>query len=155
MGCYYGPPQRFLLGGRRGPWQDPNIRVSDAERADMSDVLSKHYADGRLDDAEFKSRLDRAMAAKTRGDLAGLLEDLPPLGTESPSPRRTGFGRVLWVTAMLAFFVVALSAASWVATPHVPWLVVILVVVFLANRHRHHHYHRHDAEGVWPARRAG
>lgn len=65
MGTQCGPPLLNWYGGpRRTASSDPNMRVSDAERAEMADTLSKHYADGRLDDAEFKMRLDRAMAAK-------------------------------------------------------------------------------------------
>ena len=40
------------------------MRVSDAERNEVAEQLSKHYADGRLDAAEFKERLDQAMSAK-------------------------------------------------------------------------------------------
>ena len=45
---------------------------------------------GRLDQAEFKARLDRAMGAVTRGDLDGLFDDLPRLADdpEPPRPRR-------------------------------------------------------------------
>ena len=62
-----------------GPSTDATLRVSDAERNDVADKLSRHFADGRLDQAEFKERLDAAMSAKTQGDLAGLFDDLPPL----------------------------------------------------------------------------
>ena len=58
------------------PYAD--IRASDAERAEVADRLSHHFADGRLDQPEFKARLDRAMGATTRGDLDGLCDDLPP-----------------------------------------------------------------------------
>lgn len=62
---------------RRAGWPDPRMRVSDADRAEIADRLAKHYSDGRLDQAEFDDRLDRAMRAKTRADLVGLLADLP------------------------------------------------------------------------------
>ena len=68
------------------------LRVSDAERNAVADKLSRHYADGRLDEAEFKERLDAAMSAKTQGDLAGLFDDLPPLATEPPPPPRAAGG---------------------------------------------------------------
>ena len=55
------------------------MRASDAERADVADRLSRHYQDGRLDQAEFNERLDRAMNAKTRADFNGLFADLPDL----------------------------------------------------------------------------
>ena len=66
------------------------IRCSDAERHEMVDKLSKHFADGRLDQIEFDDRMGRAMAAKSRGDLAGLLDDLPPLAGEDTSESANG-----------------------------------------------------------------
>ena len=63
------------------PENNPNMRVSDAERNEIGEQLSKHFSDGRLDSAEFQERLDRAMSAKTRADLSGLLVDLPSLRT--------------------------------------------------------------------------
>jgi DUF1707 SHOCT-like domain len=62
-------------GGNR--WPESGMRVSDADRALITDRLSAHFSDGRLDQAEFEARLDRAMRAKTRADLIGLLSDLP------------------------------------------------------------------------------
>jgi DUF1707 SHOCT-like domain len=53
------------------------MRVGDAERAAIADRLAHHFSDGRLDEAELNDRLDRAMRAKTMGDLTGLLADLP------------------------------------------------------------------------------
>jgi hypothetical protein len=53
------------------------MRVSDADRAEVADRLSKHYSDGRLDQAEFDERLDQAMKAKIRSDLDELFTDLP------------------------------------------------------------------------------
>ncbi len=64
-------------GPQRPVWSDPGLRVSDAERAEVADRLASHYSDGRLDDAEFDERLDRAMRAKTRAELSWLLADLP------------------------------------------------------------------------------
>jgi len=66
-----------LLNGGYG---NQNMRVSDAERSAVTDRLAVHYGDGRLDQAEFDERAGRAMNAKTRGDLSGLLDDLPEPG---------------------------------------------------------------------------
>src|ERR1700761_9690845 len=68
---------------RRVRYSDLHIRVSDADRNAVAELLSKHYADGRLDQGEFDERVGQTMAAKTRGDLAGLFDDLPD--TEDPS----------------------------------------------------------------------
>ncbi|HTT51241.1 MAG TPA: DUF1707 domain-containing protein [Streptosporangiaceae bacterium] len=67
------------------------MRVSDADRAEVADRLAQHYGDGRLDQTELDDRLGRAMSAKTRADLDGLLHDLPDTGVsrmESQAPRR-------------------------------------------------------------------
>jgi hypothetical protein len=55
------------------------LRVSDAERADVTDRLARHYGEGRLDMAEFDQRVTRAVSAKTVGDFQGLFDDLPDL----------------------------------------------------------------------------
>jgi len=57
--------------------QDAGQRIGDAERTEIADRLAKHFSHGRLDEAEFGDRLDRAMRAKTIADLTGLLADLP------------------------------------------------------------------------------
>ena len=75
----------------RPPWT-PVCARSDAERNDVADRLAHHFADGRLDETEFKGRLDAAMSATTRGDLHGLFDDLPRLPSEQPHPRRAGAG---------------------------------------------------------------
>jgi hypothetical protein len=69
----------------RANYADPGMRVSDAERAEVADRLSKHYGDGRLDQEEFGRRLDQAMGATTQGDLRGLFQDLPE-GDEPQAP---------------------------------------------------------------------
>jgi hypothetical protein len=53
------------------------MRVSDAEREAAASELREHFASGRLDSEELSERLDRALAAKTRGDLNALFTDLP------------------------------------------------------------------------------
>jgi hypothetical protein len=75
---------------RRIRYADQHIRVSDAERNAVVELLGQHYAEGRLDQAEFDERVNRAMAAKTRGDLEGLFDDLPDLGNGAPAPGRSG-----------------------------------------------------------------
>ena len=119
-----------------------NLRVSDAERNEVADRLSRHFSEGRLDESEFKERLDAAMSAKTQGDLAGLFDDLPPLGSEPPPPpsRRR---RLVPFAIMLAFIVVV--AGSTVSVWHimrVPWLLIAVIAFFLWHRAgRLHHRH--------------
>ena len=95
--------------GARHDSVNPQLRVSDAERANVADRLSRHYGDGRLDRGEFNERLDQAMKAKTQSDLTGLFTDLPdieepqdairpqnaPPPTASHRPRHRVIGRAL------------------------------------------------------------
>jgi hypothetical protein len=53
------------------------MRVGDAEREATAAELREHYASGRLTLEELNERLDKALAAKTRGDLDALMRDLP------------------------------------------------------------------------------
>ena len=76
---------------RRAGWPGSQIRVGDAERTAIADRLAKHFSDGRLDEAEFSDRLDRAMRAKTMADLTGLLSDLPD--AEAAQPQLPAAGR--------------------------------------------------------------
>jgi uncharacterized protein DUF1707 len=117
--------------GRRAD-ADLAMRVSDAERNEVAEVLSKHYADGRLDAAEFKERLDRAMGAKTRADLSGLLTDLPRSDPQPPAaPRRRPHLLVIVAVAL-----VVTSLWAMMAAPRVPWLLIGLVVLWLWRRDR-------------------
>ena len=134
----------------------PSMRVSDAERAEVADRLSKHYGDGRLDQAEFNERLDQAMRAKTRQDLDGLFTDLPegeaaanavpgqpgqaPHG--HPQHGHPQYGqrrhRVLFLV-----LVIALTAAGGQALvrSYIPWFLIGLLVALWLRY------------GPWPDRR--
>jgi hypothetical protein len=110
------------------------LRVSDAERNEVADKLSRHFAEGRLDQAEFKERLDAAMSAKTQGDLAGLFDDLPPLATDPPPPpsRRRRLIPFLVMVTFLA--VVAGSTLSFWHAFRIPWLLIAVAAFFLWHR---------------------
>jgi Flp pilus assembly protein TadB len=121
------------------------LRASDAERNEVAERLSRHFADGRLDQAEFKARLDRAMGAVTRGDLDGLLDDLPRLA-DDPAPARPRRRLILPVVVFLVLAAATVSAT--VSTIHLSWLIVVVAGIFLwhrAGRRRrsaHHQLHR-------------
>ena len=132
--------------GPRGVRPDPSMRVSDAERTQVAEALSEHYADGRLDSTEFKERLDQAMAAKTRGDLSGLMTDLPALGVPvAPVPRRRRGNQVLvWVALAVAVVAWSVPWPDYHGTfvPHVPWLLIVVAAAFLWRRAGWRHRHR-------------
>ncbi|HEY6737535.1 MAG TPA: DUF1707 domain-containing protein [Actinopolymorphaceae bacterium] len=53
------------------------LRAADSDRDQVVQRLGFAMSEGRLDLAEYQSRLERAMAAKTLGELEVLTEDLP------------------------------------------------------------------------------
>jgi Domain of unknown function (DUF1707) len=150
MPASYGPPWGRGSSYRRATPADPNMRVSNTDRTEVADRLSKHYGDGRLDEDEFNERLDRAMKAKTQADLHGLFADLPdappamsrpeePMAVVPQRRRRPLFGRVVFI--ILAVVVVS---SLWHAVMHpfwgmamgglyIPWLL-IGVIAFLVWR---------------------
>jgi Domain of unknown function (DUF1707) len=119
----------------RGVSSDEHLRVSDADRQAVTDRLSQHFADGRLDQAEFDDRVGRAMSAKTRGDLSGLFTDLPETG--APAVTDQPRGRRHHPVLLLVLFVLLASAAGhllwWTAGP-VLLLVFLVVALVLSGR---------------------
>jgi hypothetical protein len=136
----------YPADGRLGSNAGTTIRASDAERNEVADRLSRHFADGRLDQIEFKNRLDRAMGATTRGDLGGLFDDLPRLGTELTEsvPRRHRLASLL--LGMAAFVLFAVAIGSTIAMMRVPWLVLAGLGWLLWHRMGHHRSHRSPSE---------
>jgi hypothetical protein len=137
------------------------MRISDADRAEVADRLSKHYSDGRLDQAEFNERLDRAMNAKTRADLNGLFADLPATdepdkaakAVRQPDQRPRNRRPVQRVLGLILIAVVAIFAARALMWPFfglfgfaghvlfvpVPWILIAIVAFVcwrIATRHR-------------------
>jgi hypothetical protein len=141
----------WLLGQGPAP---ADLRVSDAERQAVADQLSKHFAEGRLDQAEFDERLSQAMNAKTYRDLDGLLTDLPgtqtsgggglpPAGGAGLTSRAPGSVPQRRIVKPLAFIVLAIVALS-IASHAVAWAfggwvwitVIVLIAAAFAKRSR-------------------
>jgi hypothetical protein len=138
MATSIGPPWTRGPANRRGSrYSTLHLRVSDAERAEVADRLSKHYADGRLDQAEFAERLDQAMAAKTQADLGGLFVDLPDLdGPDRPvvRPPRSHPHSYRWLLILL-ILVSAVGIGHLVVSLYHPWLLIGAVAAVLLLRH--------------------
>lgn len=130
---------------------DPGIRASDADRDKIATALRENLAAGRLTTEEFDERLDKALAAKTLGELEGLMTDLPGTGIsqradaspdraeDNPPSRRGRFypaQRTAWgMLFMLGVLVVVIwlfsgahASLSWL------WVVVALAVLIVARR---------------------
>jgi Domain of unknown function (DUF1707) len=127
---------------------DQHIRVSDAERTEVADRLAAHFGEGRLNQAEFDERVAQAMNATTRGDLSGLLDDLPePEGTPgTPVRGQHSLARPLspyanpFFLVLLVVVITAAGTAGEAVFGHVPgvktWLtvgVITAIVVYAAG----------------------
>jgi hypothetical protein len=97
------------------------MRAGDADRQLVADRLRAALEEGRLDLQEYDERVQRAYAAKTYGDLDGLLSDLPgsrvvqappAIGDVVQNPTREWLGQVwrAWIG------VVAVTTAVWALT---------------------------------------
>jgi hypothetical protein len=131
----------------RNVYSDQHLRVSDAERQQVTDQLAQHYAEGRLDQAEFDERSSRAMSAKTRADLGGLFDDLPETGAPAVPelPRRRHRHPILTLVLIVVIALAAAHVLAWAAWG-VPWLWLgfIAVVLLFATGHLGHHHARQD-----------
>jgi hypothetical protein len=66
-----------------------DLRVSDAEREHVTELLQRAVGRGLLSLEEFGERADTALSARTRGELNAVLADLPGLvHRETPAPSR-------------------------------------------------------------------
>ncbi|MFH0516598.1 DUF1707 and DUF4190 domain-containing protein [Streptomyces sp. M41] len=75
-----GVPQPGQGGGVPQRWAGPgapSMLASHADRERAVDVLRAGYGEGRLEKPEFEQRVARAYAARTVGELALLVADLP------------------------------------------------------------------------------
>ena len=83
---------------------DDSIRVSDAERDATLRTLGDHAAVGRLTLDELEDRASRALAAKTRGELAVLTGDLPQEAAQAgppEAPQAAAPKPVRWMVAIM------------------------------------------------------
>lgn len=82
-------PQRWQGDGAPLPWAGqggPQMLASHADRERAVDVLRAGFAEGRLEQPEFEKRVARAYAARTVGELALLVADLPLGPVPHPAP---------------------------------------------------------------------
>jgi hypothetical protein len=74
------------MAGELGGYDERSrLRVSDADRHRVAELLREAAGEGRLDIEELEERLEAAYAAKTYGDLVPITADLPA-GGRAPAP---------------------------------------------------------------------
>jgi hypothetical protein len=138
-----------------------NIRISDADREQVTARLREHFAEGRLTSDELDERVTATLSAKTFGDLRGILADLPEPGPLGPQPApvpptwnpmpvyyRRG-PRILPVALLIFFAVLVLSGPGWAFFAFfkfalLAWLVLCIAGFVGASRFRRRM--RHSAQ---------
>ena len=78
----------------------PDIRIADADRHRMVEVLRRHCGEGRLTLDEFSDRVALVFDARTRGDLDSVVSDLPAVAQPVPEARRRKIKR--WAVAIMS-----------------------------------------------------
>jgi hypothetical protein len=113
---------------RSGP-RDRQLRVGNAEREAVAQVLRREHLAGRLDNDEFDERVARCLAAKTYAELDDLIGDFPADEREA----RRVMGRWEWrpwslplvfLPLLVAAIVVSHGRAAWLLVPFFIWFVV-------------------------------
>ena len=88
------PPRRHASDDRRGATR-ADLRVSDADRNKVADLLRDAAGEGRIDLDELEERLEATYAAKTYADLVPITHDLPAHpGDQTPAVARQTMRRV-------------------------------------------------------------
>jgi hypothetical protein len=72
------------------------VRASDEEREQTVDALRQHFAAGRISSGELEERVGHAYEATTRGDLDGLVVDLPSERGRRAAKRMHEANRAAW-----------------------------------------------------------
>jgi hypothetical protein len=94
--------------------QRPDLRASDADRDRVAAHLGGALAVGRLTSTEYAERLDAAYAARTQGELAPLIRDLPDSDAPAESAAPGGAGST-GSAVVAARFSKVIRSGRWVA----------------------------------------
>ncbi|GAB2626017.1 hypothetical protein Aab01nite_83810 [Paractinoplanes abujensis] len=131
------------------------MRAGDGDRKQVAEQLKSALDEGRLDLTEYDERLQRTYAAKTYGDLDGLLDDLPgttpvqhsqiqplappaaPVAAGAPAPDNArpwlgGYAGVVAVCVLVWLFTMVASQ-HWIY-PWPVWMLIPLVFGFFGQR---------------------
>jgi hypothetical protein len=114
------------------------LRVGDADRERVVELLRGHAIAGRLDADELEERLERAYSARYGAELQAVLAELPtgpehgrrPAQRSRPRPSSAPFA--LFPIALAALIAAAALTGAW----WLLWLIWPLVVVLGPRRRR-------------------
>jgi hypothetical protein len=82
------PILQFMAGSTADTPTTPEfLRASDAERENAVSELRNEFAEGRLSHETFMYRMQSALDARNRGQLAGLFTDLPSRRPQPKNPK--------------------------------------------------------------------
>jgi hypothetical protein len=88
------------------------LRASDADRDRLVAALQAHTAAGRLSLDEYSERVDQVFLARTHGELAAIVQDLP---AESIVDHATSGRQLLiaFLVALLTLAVIGVAVAAF------------------------------------------
>jgi uncharacterized protein DUF1707 len=141
---------------------DDRMRVSDADREQVTARLREHFAEGRLTQEELNERITATLSAKTFGDLRRIMADLPeaepagaqagPAGAQAGPGGGNGFGRgpaagwgpvygyrrgprlrLLPLALFLFFLLLIMPGAGWVLFGIFKFFLLLWLIVCLAG----------------------
>jgi hypothetical protein len=127
-----------------GNQRDANIRIGSTERENAVAALAEHLGQGRLEVGEYDQRCALATAARTRGELAAIFEDLPdphpdygtsePEPVDEPAPRAliennpTRKQTTILLVGLLVFAVVAVTVVTALTGAWWAFIPILIVV---------------------------
>ena len=89
-----------------------SLRASDDDRDRLVDQLQRHAVAGRLSMDEYAERVDRVLLARTYGELAAVVHDLPVESTVDAAVDHREGARQLIVAFLVALLVLAVLGAA-------------------------------------------
>lgn len=98
------------------PRGDADLRASHTDREAVAEQLREAAGDGRLEIEELEERLEKALSAKTYGDLEPLTADLPASGSSAQAPRAASETESLTLKTRAGDIS---QEGYWVVPPHI------------------------------------
>jgi hypothetical protein len=104
-----------------------DLRIADADREAVVELIKRHYAVGRLSDAEMSARVEAAYAARYESQLERLIWDLPDLPPDRGTVRRSASGALAPAAAAGGLAVGGVALAS--VLPPELWAMLLPLVL--------------------------